>query len=146
MTIAKQINKIYIQKQSQFLLSQLGYFYVPCKSNQKKVKDFLLSLPYFWFDHNTQSTVYDIIKNNNVKCFIDTKSSFQRLCYKIYHDISIKLEMIPIEYNEFYQNIRNDCYSEERYLKHLKYQNIHSYIFFLFIMGFIGLWFKLKDV
>lgn len=129
------INKRFVQIQAQHFLSQMGYFYVASKSNKKKAKHFFMSFPFFFYDHTTQSKMYDAIQNNNIDCNLDQKEALKKLCYQIYVDLSKSLQLYYISYDEFYVHIEDKCYEEEIQYKYFKYNNLHTYLFALFMFS-----------
>ena len=139
----KRINKRFIQIQAQHLLSQMGYFYVAYASNQKKAKSLFQALPFFFFDNFSQSKLYDAINKNTINCHLDKADAFKKLCYSIYVDFSKSLHLYPVTIDEFYVHIEDKCYEEEVKYKYFKYNNLHTYLFFLMIFGIILLYFML---
>ena len=141
----RTINKRFIQIQVQHLLSQMGYFYIASTSNQKKAKQLFQSLPFFFFDHTTQSKLYDAINKNTVDCHLDNSDAFKKLCYRIYVDFSNSLNLYTKTIDEFYVHIENKCYEEEVQYKYFKYNNLHTYLFFILMFGIMLLYFILNQ-
>ena len=53
-----KINKYFVCELLEHYLSQLGFYYIGSKSNQKKIVDLFYSLPFFFFDQTVQSILY----------------------------------------------------------------------------------------
>ncbi len=139
-----KINKYFICELTEHYLSQLGFYYVASKSNQKKIVDLFLSLPFFFFDVTVQDMFYKVIKNNNVKAHIDSKKSLQNLCYNIYKDFCIKLNCPYKNYEDFYDNIKFKLTSDTYYMKKTKQNHIHSFIFSILFVGLIFIYYYLS--
>jgi len=136
-------NKYFVRECIQNTLSQLGYFYKANKANKKKVKDYFNSLPYFFFDNETQNLLFKTIEKSDFTSYIDKHSSFKVLCYKIYKDFCKRYDISFSSYSEFYKDIENKTFSHDYYIKKEKQNNIHSYIVFLLIVSLIVFYYLL---
>ena len=132
-----QINKYFILEHLENTLSQLSYYYIPSKSNKIIVKKFFHSVPFFFFNVETQNKLYKIIQNYQITSYIDNTESMKQLCYNIYKDFSIKLNIKPKTKYDFFNDLILNLHNEENKIKKIKQKNIHSYLFFLFIIGII---------
>ena len=61
----------------------------------------------------------------------------KQLCYNIYKDFSIQLRLKPKTKYDFFNDLILNLHNEETKIKKIKQKNIHSYLFFLFIIGII---------
>jgi hypothetical protein len=127
-------NKYFVREHIKNTLSQMGYFYTATKSNKKKVKDYFHTLPFFFFDNETQDILYKIIYNTDITSNIDKQSSFRVLCYNIYKDFCMKYKTSFVSYSEFYRNIEFRIFSHEYYIRKERQNNIHSFILFLLVI------------
>jgi hypothetical protein len=132
-----QINKYFILENLENTLAQLSYYYIPSKSNKIIVKKFFHSVPFFFFNVETQNKLYKIIQNYQITSYIDSNESMKQLCYNIYKDFSIKLNIKPKSKYDFFNDLILNLHNEENKIKKIKQKNIHSYLFFLFIIGII---------
>lgn len=131
------LNKYYIQDLLYKLLSQISYFYIVSKSNKKKVLDFFETLPFFFFNTEYQSLLYDIIKRQNIKSYIDKPEHLKQLCYNIYSEFC-KIQEIDYEsFEEFYDKMDDELYSSKNYYQYKIKNRIHSYLFILIIIVFV---------
>lgn len=132
-----QINKYFILENLENTLAQLSYYYIPSKSNKIIIKKFFHSVPFFFFNVETQNKLYKIIQNYQITSYIDSNESMKQLCYNIYKDFSIKLNIKPKTKYDFFNDLILNLHNEENKIKKIKQKNIHSYLFFLFIIGII---------
>lgn len=140
----RNINKRFIQIQAQHFLMQMGYFYEASRSNQQKAKQLFQSLPFLFFDQNIQSQLYDAIHKNSIECHLDQQEAFKKLCYSIYVEFSNKLDLPTKTYEEFYVYIEDKCYEEEVQYKYWKYNNLHTYLLFLFMITMLVFYYVVK--
>tara|TARA_Y100000816_G_C26070084_1_gene562764 strand:- start:867 stop:1310 length:444 start_codon:yes stop_codon:yes gene_type:complete len=141
------INKYFILEHLENTLSQLSYYYVPSKSNKIIVKKFFHSLPFFFFNVEIQNKLYKIIQNYQITSYIDSNQSMKQLCYNIYKDFSIQLRLKSKTKYDFFNDLMLNLHNEETKIKKIKQKNIHSYLFFLFIIGIIiGYYFIQKKI
>lgn len=138
-------NKYFVRQHIEDTLSQMGYFYVATKSNKKKVKDYFHSLPFFFFDNETQDILYKIIYNTDIISNIDKQSSFRILCYNIYKEFCTKYDISFISYSEFYGNIEFKIFSHEYYIKKERQNNIHSFILVLFVITLVSFYYLFAE-
>lgn len=131
------INKYFILEHLENTLAQLGYYYVPSKSNKIIIKKFFHSLPFFFFNVEIQNQLYKIIKNYQISSYIDKNNEMKQLCYNIYKDLSIKLDIKPKSQYNFFNDLKLNLHHEQEKIKQIKQKNIHSYLLFLFIIGII---------
>tara|TARA_B100001287_G_C22663484_1_gene521606 strand:- start:1311 stop:1748 length:438 start_codon:yes stop_codon:yes gene_type:complete len=131
------LNKYYIQDLLYKLLSQISYFYIVSKSNKKKIIDFFDTLPFFFFNTEYQSLLYDIIQRQNIKSYIDKPEHLKQLCYNIYSEFC-KIQEIDYEnFEEFYDKMDDELYSSKNYYQYKIKNRIHSYLFILIIIVFV---------
>lgn len=126
---SKHINKFVVLETLEGLLSQIGYYYDPVKSNQIMIKKFFHCIPFFFFDYPTQNTLYIIIQNYHIENYYDTTENMKTLCYKIYSDLCIKYNVVPKTRELFYDNLEIKLHSEKEYIKKTRQKHIHSIIF-----------------
>ena len=138
------INKYFVCELLEHYLSQLGLYYVASKSNKKKIVDLFYSLPFFFFDPTTQSTLYKCIQNNSVKTHIDAKDDMMLLCHNIYKDFCSKMKYPYKDYEEFYENIHFKLTSDKYYMKKTKQKHIHSFIFSILLIGIVSVYYCLS--
>jgi hypothetical protein len=139
-----KINKYFVCELLEHYLSQLGFYYIGSKSNQKKIVDLFYSLPFFFFDQTVQSILYKVIQRNNIKTHIDSNKSMKILCYNIYKDFCIKLNCPHKEYEDFYDSIKFKLTSDKYYMKKIKQNHIHSFIFSILFIGILSVYYCLS--
>jgi len=139
-----KINKYFVCELLEHYLSQLGLYYIGNKSNQKKIVDLFYSLPFFFFDQTVQSILYKVIQRNNIKTYIDSNKSMKILCYNIYKDFCIKLNYPYKDYEDFYDNIKFKLTSDKYYMKKIKRNHIHSFIFSILFVGILSVYYCLS--
>lgn len=133
----EHINKYFIIEHLENTLSQLSYYYIPSKSNKIIVKKLFHSLPFFFFNVEIQNKLYKIIKNYQISSYVDKNSEMKQLCYDIYKDLSIQLVIKPKSKYDFFNDLKLKLHHEQEKIKKIKQKNIHSYLFFLFIIVLI---------
>ena len=139
------IDKYYVQENLEQLLSQIGKFYVGSKSNKIYIKKFFNSFPFFFFNIDNQNTLYKIIKNYEIDSYIDKNNHMKNFCYMIYKDFSIKNNIKYKNKYDFYNDLEYNLHNETQKIKRFKQRNLHTYIFFIMIILFLGLYFYLRD-
>jgi hypothetical protein len=141
-------NKYFVRDCIENTLSQLGYFYKANKANRKTVKDYFNSLPYFFFDNETQNILFKIIKKSDFTSYIDKQITFRVVCYEIYKDFCIEYGTSFKTYLEFYGDLEFKTFSHDYYIKKEKQNHIHSYILFLLIISLVTFyyWFAKKNI
>ena len=125
----KQLNPYYIQETLERLLSQLGLFYKPCQSNKKKVKDFFLSFPFFFYHDTLQNELYDIIHNKPITSYYDSNETMMNYCFYIYESFSLKYKLNFKTKEEFYEDSKRQMSQESYRYKQWKQSNIRHYLF-----------------
>lgn len=139
-----KINKYFVCEFLEHYLSQLGFYYVASKSNQKKIVDLFYSLPFFFFDATVQSILYKAIQRNNINTHIDSNDSMKHLCYEIYKDFCLKVNYPYKDYDDFYDSINFKLTSDKYYMKKIKQNHIHSFIFSILFVGILSLYYCLS--
>lgn len=138
------INKYFVCEFLEHYLSQLGLYYTGSKSNKKKIVDLFYSLPFFFFDSKTQSIFYKSIQKCNVKTHIDSKRDMKQLCHNIYKDFCSQVRYPYKDYEDFYDSIRFKVTSDKYYMKKMKQNHIHSFIFFILLIGILCVYYCLS--
>ena len=139
------LNKYFLLENLENTLSQLGHYYVPSKSNKIIIKKFFHSLPFFFFDVTNQNNLYKIIKNYQITSYIDTNESMKQLCYNIYKDYAIKIDLKPKCKYDFYNDLILNLHHEQKKIKQIKRKYIHSYLFFILIIGLLCFYYLLQN-
>ena len=135
--VNSNINKYFVCELLENYLSQIGFYYVASKSNQKKIIDLFYSLPFFFFDATFQNILYKSIRKNSVKTHIDSSFNMKRLCHGIYKDFCSKLNYPYKEYEEFYDGVHYKTTSDKYYMKKTKQKHIHSFVFSILFIGIV---------
>jgi hypothetical protein len=138
------VNKYFVCELLEHYLSQLGIYYIANKSNRKKIVELFYSLPFFFFDATIQSILYKSIQKNSVKTHIDSNADMKRLCYNIYKDFCSKLNYGYKDYEDFYDSIRFKVASDKYYMKKIKQNHIHSFIFSILFVGILSVYYCLS--
>ena len=139
------LNKYFLSENLENILSQLGHFYIPSKSNKIIIKKFFHSFPFFFFDVYNQYILYKIIKNYQITSYIDNSDAMKQLCYNIYKDYTIQINLKPKSKYDFYNDLILNLHHEQTKIKQIKRKYIHSYIFFILIVGLICIYFLLQN-
>jgi hypothetical protein len=135
------MNKYYIQEVLYGLLSQVSYYYEGTKSNKKQIIHFMKSLPFFFFDHNSQSNLFDILKTKNIESYIDDGESMKQLCYMIYQEYSSKYGLDCMEIDEFYNNMILKMNQTKQQYKEILHMRLHNYLFWIVLIMLIYLYY-----
>ena len=141
----RPLNKYFLLDNLENTLSQLGYYYVPSKSNKLIITKFFHSLPFFFFDVTNQNILYKIIKNYQISSYIDKNESMKQLCYNIYKDYAVQINLKPKDKYDFFNDLILNLHHEQIKIKHIKQKYIHSYLFFILIIGLICLYYLLQN-
>lgn len=139
-----KVNKYHVCETLESILSQMGVYYVPSKANKKKIKEFFQSMPFFFFDESTQNILYKIIEINNVSSYIDSAQSFKTLCYNIYHDFCVKYKVEYKTYHDFYYDIIFKLNNDKYYIKRVKQNNIHTFVFLATFIGVSSMYYQIS--
>tara|TARA_B100000674_G_C37689120_1_gene845136 strand:- start:397 stop:852 length:456 start_codon:yes stop_codon:yes gene_type:complete len=144
----KSINNYYVQELIEKMMGQLSIFYIANKSNKKMIIDFFEAFPFFFFDKEKQNMLYDIIKKYQIKAYIDRNNDLSHLCYNIYREVSIKINLEYKTYENFMYNTKFELYSDTVKIEQTKKNKIHSYLIYVIIILFMILYiyiYKKKD-
>jgi|MDTD01.3.fsa_nt_gb hypothetical protein len=134
MSPSPQINMYYIQETLESFLSQCGHYYKPNKANKKKIVDLFETLPFFFYDIPVQNTLYKIIQKQPLRSFYDSNEDMKEYCYCMYEDFSKTYQLKYKPQEEFYQVMSHRLYHGTMRYKEWKKNNIHDYLFFLFLV------------
>lgn len=141
----KNINKYYAQNLLEQLLSEVGHFYIGNKSNQKKIKDFFNSFPFFFLNSSFQNDLFKIIQKHNLNTYIDNNDTMKEFCYLIYKDFSNHYNLLFKTKEEFYDDLKTKLFNHSYYYKQKAQKNIHTFLFFMILIIFIGIYFYFKN-
>lgn len=131
-----KINLLVIQELLEHLLSQIGYYYIGNKSNQKKIIDFFNSLPFFFFNKEIQNKLFILIRDSEIKTYIDNNDDMKEYCYIIYKKFSNHLNLKVKDKTEFYSDLQQRLHNETYTYKKIKQNNLHTYIFIIMMLCF----------
>ena len=107
------------------------YYYSPNKSNKKKIKELINSLPYF-LPTEYQNVMYKIIKKYPIESFYDKKETMMDYGYIIYRDFYIYTDKEFLTYNDYIEKFYLELYKDNRvYKKWIKH------VIFIIIMFII---------
>lgn len=132
-----KINKYFVCEFIEHYLSQLGFYYVANKSNQKKIIELFHSMPFFFFDQNVQNILYKVIQKNNITAYIDSNENMKHLCFNIYKDFCLNLKYPYKSFQDFYDSILFKLTSDKYYMRKMKQNHIHSFIFSILFIGIL---------
>ena len=97
------------------------YYYYPNKSNKKKIRELVNSLPFF-LPTEYQNILYKIIKKYPIETFYDKRETMLDYSYIIYKEFYISTNKKYLEYNEymdaFYLSLYKDNRIYKRWLRH----------------------------
>ena len=131
-----KINLLVIQEFLEHLLSQAGYYYIGNKSNQKKVVEFFNSLPFFFFNEEIQNKLFVLIRDSELKSYIDNNDDMKEYCYMIYKKFSNHLNLKVKDKTDFYHDLQQRLHNETYTYKKIKQNNLHTYIFIIIMLCF----------
>jgi hypothetical protein len=142
-----KLNLYFVQELLERLLSQLGFFYTPSTANKKRIKDFFVSFPFFFFSNELQNELYEIIQHKPITSYYDDAEKCQDYCYYIYSTFSIKHNLTPKTKENFYMDCERQMRFGTEQHRQWRQNNIKDYIFIcLFILLFILFYFFDKKV
>jgi hypothetical protein len=97
------------------------YYYYPNKSNKKKIRELVNSLPFF-LPTEYQNILYKIIKKYPIETFYDKRETMLDYSYIIYKEFYISTNKKYLEYNDymdaFYLALYKDNRIYKRWLRH----------------------------
>jgi hypothetical protein len=98
------------------------YFYVPNKSNKKKVKQLFEAIPYF-LPEEKQNILFSIIQKHPITSYYDTRETMKDYGYIIYREYmqhENKRYLDYIDYNDkFLVFLYKDKHIQRKWVKHL---------------------------
>lgn len=124
-----KFNLYYIQETLAHILSQLGHFYIPSSANKKRVKDFFMSFPFFFFDIRFQSELYDIIQEYPITSYYDHQEDMKDYCFYIYFKFSENHGLASKSKQAFYDDMTKQLHHGTEQWKQWKQHNIQDYLF-----------------